>query len=232
MKQDSKLQQEKIDLAAKAISFFPKQGLIGLGGGTTVSALVEGLKLIKLAKYQFITASKITSLKLQELAIEPVAEGQPDICFDGADYIDRHSGLILKGKGGALLKEKILGSQCAESILMVDESKFIEPTVWSISLEIHPFLATSSSLALGEYGKLKFRTRKVNKKPLLSDSGNLLADLELNSTPKSWPSLNTSLKLIPGILETGIFFYKNGSFLSTSQAGDIRLEPLPNLETV
>ncbi|MBA3237114.1 MAG: ribose-5-phosphate isomerase RpiA [Parachlamydiaceae bacterium] len=208
MNRDSDLAKKAAgDAAAKLIQ---NDMLVGLGSGTTIVYFMK-----KLAEYckaglkvQTIASSKETenlanSLNLPVIGVDSIVE--LDISVDGADEIDPQKRMI-KGGGGALLREKIIAGMSRERIIIVDESKCV-PKLGSFPLpvEIIPFAwqATIHQLQNKNYrGKLRMISPST---PFISDNGNYIYDIAKEALTEDIPKLNQFLLDIPGVMQTGIF---------------------------
>jgi len=129
-----------------------------------------------------------------------------DIVFDGADQIDKNKFLI-KGGGGALLKENILISAAKRVVIMADKSKFVKDFNKTIPVEIHPSsrkIITTKIIKIS--GKSTLRTLKRGY-PFVTENGNLILDCDFG-TIKNPKSLQEKISNMPGVLEVGIFTRK------------------------
>ena len=148
--------------------------------------------------------TSIASLKIAKQANIPLSDTslseEIDITFDGADRINSSFQLI-KGGGGALLREKLVALQSKRNVVLVDYTKISTPlSGFPVPIEIVEFghLSTINRLKkLGYEGSLR-------KYP--SDNGNLLFDLTIEPHIEHPIELHEQLKKITGVIETGIFF--------------------------
>ncbi|WP_108624090.1 ribose 5-phosphate isomerase A [Candidatus Similichlamydia epinepheli] len=199
----------KAILAKKAIECLPREGVLGLGTGTTTEAFIEalGAHLRTTEQSYQVTASSYASEQLAiRLGLDVLKKDIPNqlaMTIDGADCISEAEGVLLKGMGGALLREKILKQAAASYLVLVTEEKWNLSFPISISLEILPFGFQFVEHNTASIGKCNLRKNEAGS-PITSDNGNWLADLFLQEKP-NWKTLHHKLKLIPGILETGIF---------------------------
>ena len=117
--------------------------VLGLGSGRAATALVKSLsKYIKIKKIsvQCVPTSMQIKLIAEKCGLQLIDADQIDkidIVFDGADQIDKNKFLI-KGGGGALLKENILISAAKKVIIMADSSKFVKDFNRTVPVEVHP----------------------------------------------------------------------------------------------
>src|SRR5688572_14695947 len=194
--------------AEKAVGFIKDGMTIGLGTGSTAYWAIRSIgEMVKRGLHvKAIPTSTSTEKLAKELKI-PMASfsdvGQIDLTIDGADEIDQDKNLI-KGGGGALLREKIVAYNSKQFIVIADESKLV-PTLgeFPLPIEIVPFGAKLTLMQLTQLCKAEIR--KEHDKTFVTDNGNYIVDCFFGSIndPKS---LDTELKAIAGVLETGIFF--------------------------
>lgn len=199
---------EKVNCAKKAIEFVEDGMIIGLGSGTTVRIFVE--LLAEKVRGGIDVAVIPSSIDSHMLAVEHgirvaslLEHPEPDICIDGADQVDRDFNLI-KGGGGALTREKIVASASREFYVIVDESKMVDRLSMPVPVEILEFAYGFVKKRLTELGyALNLREGKGKLRPLISDNGNLIADVDAGviGSPED---VERALR-IPGIVENGIF---------------------------
>lgn len=194
--------------AEKAVEKIENHMVVGLGTGSTASYAIH--KIGERIKQGLSIKAVATSVASERLALElnipllPLAAiDSVDIAIDGADEVDARGNLI-KGGGGALLREKIVAFASRRFIVMVDQSKLTE-TLGSFPLpvEIVPF---APALALKQLRILGCEPsiRKKEEKELVTDNGNLIIDCKFAGIEDP-ASLDTAIKKIPGVVETGLF---------------------------
>lgn len=193
----------KIAAAKAAITFVQSGMTLGLGTGSTVNYFIQFLKQSGLK-----VRAVATSLKTEVLAkaagiplLDPETIQEVDLAVDGADEIDP-LGRMIKGGGGALLREKICATMARSLTVIVDESKCVKCLgTHPLPLEILPWgkLSTERELkSLGFSGKWRENT--------LSDNGNALFDIHFKEPLTNPEEINARLLNIPGIVATGFFF--------------------------
>ena len=191
----------------KAASFIENGMIVGLGTGSTAAYFIE--HLIQRCKKGLKITAVASSTRSQELAKKggiPLIDINTitliDITVDGADEIDPEKRMI-KGAGGALLREKIVASMSKEMVVILDEKKLV-PHLGSCKLpvEIIPFAhpATIAKLKKRGYtGELRLK----DQSPYLTENGNYIYDIELS---KCRPEEDHEAILqVPGVVETGFF---------------------------
>ncbi|MCB1109494.1 MAG: ribose 5-phosphate isomerase A [Chlamydiia bacterium] len=185
--------------------------LVGLGTGSTVFHFINRLieRVQEGLSIQVVSSSIRSENQAKEGGI-PLADINTitaiDLTVDGADEITPEKWMI-KGGGGALLREKILANTSREMVVIVDESKVVEKLgKHPLPVEILPF-ATHAILdkirKLGYQGNL----RQQNKDgPYVTDNGNHIYDIYFESLRDDPERDHEKLSRIPGVLETGFFF--------------------------
>ncbi len=194
----------------KAAQYVKENMLVGLGTGSTVFYFIE--KLIERCKQGLniqAISSSIQSLELASKGGIPFAKPDEvmfiDLTIDGADEVDSKKRMI-KGGGGALLREKILANSSRSMIVIVDETKVVENLGrQKLPVEILPFAPVCT---IDKINKLGFRGQlrlKEGKKLFLTDNGNLIYDIFFKTVRENPESDHEKLIHIPGVLETGFF---------------------------
>lgn len=197
--------------AAAAAASYVKEGMIiGIGTGSTVVHFIDELaKLHKLGLFFEVVCSSQKSTHQAKASGLRFADEESlrkiDLTVDGADQIDEQKRMI-KGGGGALLREKILAYSSQEVIIIVDESKYHTQLVGcKVPLEILPFAFELTLARIYECG-FKGRIRKEKDSFFLTDNHNFILDLEFDGLIEAPEQKDLSLRSIPGVLETGFFF--------------------------
>jgi ribose 5-phosphate isomerase A len=195
-------------LARDAIERYVKDNqIIGLGSGSTTAVLVRELARLKNKNtLKFIVTSLQIKTEAENSGLEIVDENhipEIDVVFDGADQIDSEYNMI-KGGGGALLKEKILISAAKQVVIVADSKKFVEKFNRPVPLEVHPFARSVVSKKLREISS-QVQIRILEKGyPFITENGNIIFDA-LFASIIDVPKKEIELKNIPGVLEVGLF---------------------------
>jgi ribose 5-phosphate isomerase A len=130
---------------------------------------------------------------------------KPDWTFDGADEVDSHFNLI-KGRGGAMFKEKLLISSSPQTYILVDPSKKVERlgAKFPIPVEIFPEALTHVEDRLHRLNprEIKLRMGQGKDGPIITENGNMILDVWMDYIPENTES---TLKSITGVLESGLF---------------------------
>jgi ribose 5-phosphate isomerase A len=199
-------------LSNDALKFVKNNYVIGLGSGRAATTLVRSLGLlIKEKKYAIVGVP--TSLQIKLIAQEnkiPIVEADQinhiDIVFDGADQIDSQK-FVIKGGGGALLRENVLFSLAKKIIVMADKTKFVKNFTRTVPVEVHPLARNSVTKTIQKYGgKASIRSLERGY-PFFTENGNIILDCDFG-TIKNPKSLTQKIKQIPGVMESGIFLRK------------------------
>jgi ribose 5-phosphate isomerase A len=194
--------------AEMAAGFVKNEMIVGLGTGSTVYYAIHKLgEMVQHGLKIRTVSSSVQSEKIaKELKIPSVDFNEIDhidLYIDGADEVDENYNLI-KGGGGALLREKILAFNSLRYIVVIDESKLVKTLgKFPLPVEVVPF---ALSLTLSHIRTLgaELVVRQRDGKDFITDNGNLIADCNFNSI--SDPALlNRKLHEIPGVVETGLF---------------------------
>ena len=206
------LDRLKMEAGESAVDFLESGMVVGLGTGTTARFALEEigrrLKSGRLKDIVAIPSSRQTEKVAEGLGIELVTldEFQEiDITIDGADEVDPKLNLI-KGGGGALLREKVLAQISRRNVMIVDEGK-LSPclgTHWPVPIEVIPFARKPIEKYISSLGAGVRLRIKEDGTPYSTDQGNYI--LDGNFGPISDPhSLAAKLAYKAGIVEYGLF---------------------------
>jgi ribose 5-phosphate isomerase A len=213
--------------AEKAVEEIKDGMTIGLGTGSTAYWAIQkiGERVKDGLKIQAVATSENSEQLARQLKITIASFDtlkEIDLTIDGADEVDRSNNLI-KGGGGALLREKIIAFNSKRFLVVVDDSKLVEQLgKFLLPVEIVPF-ATALTLqqltALGGNPQL----RKKDGALFITDNGNFIADCQF--FPINDPAaLNHQLHQIPGVVETGLFGNKMVSGIYVGyENGEVRI---------
>ncbi len=204
------LDQLKKAAALKASAFVRSGMVVGLGTGSTAKHLLVALgEQVKAGiKLRGVPTSQETAVLAKEAGI-PLIDAENrweiDVAIDGADQVDPHFNLI-KGGGGALLKEKIVAASAKQFIVMVDHTKQVPVLGGSFPLpiEVIPFGWGSTAREIEALTKSRVVLRERNGAPFRTESGHLIVDVHIDRISQPG-DLETALNLIPGVVETGLF---------------------------
>ena len=214
-------------LSNDALKFVKDNYVIGLGSGRASTTLVKSLALlIKEKKYNIIGVP--TSLQIKLIAQEnkiPIVESDQashiDLVFDGADQIDSQK-FVIKGGGGALLRENILFSLAKKIIVMADKTKFVKNFTRTVPVEVHPLARNSVTNTIQKFGG-KPTLRSLDRGyPFFTENGNIILDCDFG-TIKNPKILTQKIKQIPGVMESGIFLRKPDIIYKAKENGKFEI---------
>jgi ribose 5-phosphate isomerase A len=204
--------QLKQAAAYKAVEQIETGMLVGLGTGSTaiwaVRRLAEWLQHGKLAGIVGIPTSQQTADEARRLGIPlGTLEEHPslDLTIDGADEVDPQLNLI-KGGGGALLREKLVAQASQRLLIVVDESK-LAPMLgrrWPVPVEVIPFGWRSQATYLEMLGAKTQLRQGDDGAPFQTDQGNFILDCHFGLLADPW-RLADQIKARTGIVEHGLF---------------------------
>jgi ribose 5-phosphate isomerase A len=214
--------------ALEAVKLVRSGMTVGLGtGSTAVHAVTELGRLLATGELTGIRGVP-TSLQTREQALTagiPLVELDAhgvDIAIDGCDEVDAQLRAI-KGLGGALTREKIVAASAGLFVLIADDSKAVEQLGerTPVPVEVIPFGWQRTSELLTELAGTV--TLRGGANPLITDNGNLVLDVQL-SFPFDPLTLAAELKLLPGVVEHGLFITEADLAFIAGPAGTRRLE--------
>ncbi|RAI97858.1 ribose-5-phosphate isomerase [Chitinophaga skermanii] len=200
--------------AAAAYQLVQPGMLVGFGAGSTIAHLIEKIKLDEnLARsITAVTSSFNTQQLLQAHQIKTQAISVTtylDIYFDGCDLFDQSLN-ALKSGGGIHTREKLLAAMARDFILIGDGSKFVPQLLVNVPVVIEVlqeaiFFVQQQILQLWPNAKAILRLSNKKDGAVITEHGNALIDIYFESMP-AVGMINTSLKAIPGVLETSLFY--------------------------
>ncbi|MGH6760185.1 MAG: ribose-5-phosphate isomerase RpiA [Phyllobacterium sp.] len=204
----------KIEAAAEALTHVKGGMRLGIGTGSTAEEFVrllavkvsEGLDVIG------VPTSERTAALCRELGVKLTTLDETpelDLTIDGADELDAQLSLI-KGGGGALLREKIVAAASAKMIVIADESKLVETLGrFPLPIEVNRFGLEATRIAIakaaGELGVSGSITlRMTGTEAFVTDGGHLILDASFSRIPDT-RAMSQALHAIPGVVEHGLF---------------------------
>ena len=213
-------------VALEAVKRVRDGSVIGLGSGSTVAYAIrelgrrvreENLRILGVpSSYKTFLLAVECGVPLTTLNEHPLL----DLDIDGADQIDGELNLI-KGMGGALTREKIVAAASKRLIVIADETKLASSLGEGqlLPIEVLPFalpLVADRIRRIG--GKPKLRERKDSSGPYVTDNGNFILDVDFGviEDPKD---LESRIKRIPGVIETGLFIEMTDEALIGTRSG-------------
>jgi len=198
-------------LSEDALKLVKNHQILGLGSGRAATAFVKSLSLfVKKKKLNIRCIPTSLQIKLEaekgKLHLMDTVLDKIDIVFDGADQIDKGKNLI-KGGGGALLRENILINAAKKVVIMADDSKFVTNFNRDVPVEIHPLARNTVTKDISKIGgKPSIRTLDRGY-PFVTENGNIILDCDFGVIKKP-KLLQEKIRKISGVLEVGIFTKK------------------------
>jgi len=209
--------------------------IIGLGTGSTVyHALLalgervrDGLDIVGVPTSMGTEEiSTKQGIPLSTLSEHPVV----DLTIDGADEVDSQLNLI-KGGGGAFLREKIVAHASERLIIVVDESKLVPVlgTTSHLAVEVVQFEWEATQLAINQICRGS-RRRLDGQEPLISDNGNYILDCDFDRIPHP-AGTESELNTIPGVVENGLFVCRADKAIIATTSG-VEIKERSNCEAL
>jgi len=207
------IEKEKKNAALEAVKHVKDGFIVGLGSGSTAAYAIEeignrikheALRVLGVpTSYQALLLAVKQRIQITTLEEHPTL----DLTIDGADQIDEELNLI-KGMGGALAREKIVAFASKKLVIVADESKKVKvlgENNHPVPIEVLPFATPIVMRKIGEIGGkpiLREGTKKVG--PVITDNGNVIIDVDFGIIHNP-AELERRLKILPGVVETGLF---------------------------
>jgi ribose 5-phosphate isomerase A len=215
----------KREAALRAIEEIRDGMIVGLGTGSTAAHFIRGLGQAR-RKIAGIPTSEESRRLAEEAGIELTTFREHphiDVTVDGADEVSPELDLI-KGLGGALVREKIVAHASRRVIIIVDETKLVERlgARTPIPVEVIPFAVPRIVLQLKELGG-EARVREKNGQPFVSDNGNTILDWA-HGVIDHPVALEKQLKSLTGIVDSGIFASVAACVIMAGSEGIRKLE--------
>jgi ribose 5-phosphate isomerase A len=211
-------QDELKQQVAKAAVEYVKEGIIGVGTGSTANYFIEELAKVKNKIDGAVASSEATAERLRSHGIEVFdlnTVDHLDIYVDGADEITEHMHM-LKGGGGALTREKIVAAVAKQFICICDESKYV-PVLGKFPLPVEVLPMARSQVArelvkLGGQPKLRDFT---------TDNGNIILDVH-NLTINDPVEMEAKINQIVGVVTNGLFAARPANVLLLATADGVK----------
>jgi ribose 5-phosphate isomerase A len=223
-------EEAKKQVALEAVKHVEDGFVVGLGSGSTAAYVIQelgrlmrqdGLRVLGVpSSSQALLLAVHSGLPLTTLDEHPVL----DLAIDGADEVDKRLDMI-KGGGGALTREKIVASAAKQVVIVADETKLVETLgSFKVPVEVLPFALATVSAGIKKLGGKPFlREAKVKVGAVVTDNGNYIVDVDFGPIDNA-EELNQRLKIIPGLIETGLFIGLADIVYLGKKDGIIRLE--------
>jgi len=225
------LQHFKQAAAEVAVGLVDSGMIVGLGTGSTAKLAVEALgKRVKDGlRIVGIPTSEHTARQARGLGIRisSLAEhAEIDLTIDGADEIQRGTLDLIKGRGGALLREKVVASSSHRLIIIADETKLVDQlgTRFAVPVEVVPFGWQAAERKLQKLGAHTTLRPGPDDKPFVTDGGNFIVDCSF-SPIEAPAALDQELNSVVGVVEHGLFLKMTSRAIVAGQNGVTVLLP-------
>ncbi|XP_073964376.1 ribose-5-phosphate isomerase [Choristoneura fumiferana] len=211
------LEQAKQVAAYRAVDeYVMNNSVFGVGSGSTVVYAVQ--RLAERVETENLKVTCVpTSFQAKQLILkhnltlgELDTNPRIDVTIDGADEVDANMTLI-KGGGGCLLQEKIVAS-CSNKMIVIadytkDSSKLGDRYKKGIPIEVVPmaYVPIKNKVIALFGGDVKLRSAIAKAGPVVTDNGNFILDWLFTNQDLDWDDVNKTIKMIPGVVETGLF---------------------------
>jgi ribose 5-phosphate isomerase A len=221
------IEAQKQAAAERALELIRPGTIIGLGTGSTARYFIDAVaRRVKAGLKVQAVVTSVESHRQAEAGGIPITErvdGSLDLAVDGADEIDPAVNCV-KGRGGALLREKIVAHASRRFVLIADESKLVGRLGRGpVPIEILPFLWEATSRSIESLGG-RPQLRMAAGQPFKTDNGNLVLDTSFGAVDAA---LGVAIHAIPGVIEHGLFFGMARAAIVGSAAGIRILGELP-----
>ena len=223
--------QLKRAAALRAIDEIESGMVVGLGTGSTAAFVVEGLAARVAAGLRVvgIPTSERTAAQARRLGI-PIAtfaeHQRLDLTIDGADEVQLGTLDLIKGLGGALLREKIVATASDRLVIVVDQEKLVERLGehTPIPVEVTQFGWQATATALAKLGCVLERRYAAGEQPYVTDGGNFILDCRFG--PLADPgAMEQRLAMTVGTVESGLFIGRTSVVVVASMSGVEVLAP-------
>lgn len=213
----------------KAAEWIRSGMIVGLGSGSTAECFIHSL--IERCKnglhIKAVASSRASANLAQKGGIELLdinSVPRIDITVDGADEIDTKKRMI-KGGGGAHVREKILACASGEMVVIVDETKLVPSIGYSkLPVEILFYGSPSTRSKIEEIGfGGKWRQNDDQETLFITENGNLIFDIHFEAPPETPEEVHQMIRSIPGVVDTGFFFNLAGRVIVGYHNGKVEI---------
>ncbi|MBV9782831.1 MAG: ribose-5-phosphate isomerase RpiA [Acidisphaera sp.] len=218
--------------AAEAAVAEVRDGMaVGLGTGSTAAYAIEaltgrvreGLRIVAIPTSERSAAqARAGGIPLTDFAGHTLL----DLTIDGADQVERGTLSLIKGMGGALLREKIVAAASARLLIVVDAAKLADRLSLPVPVEVVPFGWQATARRIEALGGRSVRRLEPSGAPYVTDGGNTILDCDFGAIAAP-PALERQLRDIVGVIETGLFIGRASAVLAAGAQGIERLPRLP-----
>jgi ribose 5-phosphate isomerase A len=202
--------EAKQEVAERIAAMVQDGDVIGFGSGSTsflaIHAIAKTLEQRRISCTAIPTSLEV-ALTCSALGIRTASlmEARPDWVFDGADEVDPRGDLI-KGRGGAMFREKLLIDSSPKAYILIDQSKLVDflGKRFPVPVEVYPAAANLVTRQLEDLGASEIVLRLGLKKdgPVITENGNLIIDVKFTEIRSGF---ERRVKAITGVIESGLF---------------------------
>ncbi len=217
--------ERKLEAARAALEHLSFPSVVGLGSGSTAKLFIDEVGGLvqqgkQLTGVPTSEASRAQADRLGITLLDDVGPWEIDVCVDGADEVSDQLDVI-KGGGGCHTREKIINNASKKNIIIVDDSKLSRHLgdKWPVPVEVLRFGEQTTRARLDRFGRTSLRLR--DGEPWITDSGNLIYDVKTGSIVDPG-RLDTELRAIPGVVDTGLFV-RRVDVVIVAGAGGVRI---------
>ncbi len=210
--------------AERAVALVEEGMVLGLGSGSTAEIAVQllarrvsaGLKIVGIPTSERTAA---LALKLGIPLTSLDTRDQIDLAIDGADQVERGTLNLVKGLGGALLREKIVAASAKRLVIVVDDSKLVarlgDRTALPVEIAAFGWHSTLRRLQAAGHRPV---LRQADGQPFTTDGGNHIADCAIGPAADA-RKLEVELHALPGVLQTGLFIGMTSKVIAAGPNG-------------
>lgn len=216
--------------AERAVEFVEPGMVIGLGTGSTAAFVIERLAALVAGGLDIVAipTSEHTAEAARRLGIPLSSLGDHrriDLAIDGADEVERTSLNLIKGHGGALLREKIVAAASRRFVVVVDDEKIVDRLGqhMRVPVEVVQFGWQATAAALESQGAAP-ELRQTEGRPFVTDGGNFILDCRF-ATIADAGRLECRLNMIVGVVENGLFVGRSSAVVVASERRVAILRP-------
>jgi ribose 5-phosphate isomerase A len=210
--------------AERAVKFVESGMVLGLGTGSTAAFVVERLaeRVARGLSVVAIPTSEHTAAQARRLGIPLTSFAEHrrlDLAIDGADEVARASLDLIKGRGGALLREKIVAAASKRFVVVVDDEKLVDRLgeAAPVPVEIVQFGWQATAAAIERLGA-EPELRRSDGQPFVTDGGNFILDCRFG--PIDDPQrTEQQINMIVGVVENGLFVGRSSAVVVASEGG-------------
>jgi len=205
------------------MAYIEEGTVLGIGTGSTVAQFIDVLKERKIQLLGAVSSSRQTSDALKSARISELdlnSVGDLALYVDGADEATRE-GLLIKGGGGALTREKVIAGASARFVCMIDDSKLVDRLgKFPLPVEVIPMARSYVARQL-----VKLGGQPIWRSGVVTDNGNVILDVH-NLDLRDAPAVETVVNQISGVVTVGLFAHRRADvMLVAGDAGVTTLTP-------